>query len=185
MASNIKVANRYANSLIGNAIEKQNLDKVYEDMQLLLGSFDVSRELKRAIESPVIRPEVKLSIIDELFKNRMDKDSLNFIHFVIEKRRENVLYEIAKRFLELRDEHLGIVNIDVKTAFEFVDEQKQKLKEKFEYILSKKAMLRFRVDETLIGGFIAQVGDTVFDASLKHQLELLKKEFVRGGLSLN
>ena len=99
--------------------------------------------------------------------------------------REKTLYSVAKRFVDLRNEHLGIVELLVRTAFELNDDQKEVLKVRFEKILNKKTIMIFKVDNNLVGGFIAQVGDTVYDASMKHQLELLKKEFVQGGLSLN
>ncbi len=180
-----KVSNRYALSLIGIALEKKMLDTIYNDVKLIISAFNESDELQRVIESPVIRPELKISILDEIFSQKVDKETINFIHFTIEKRREEILYSVAKRFVELRNEHLGIVEIVVRTAFEFSDDQKVILKERFEKILNKKAILNFKVDNNLIGGFIAQVGDTVYDASMKHQLELLKKEFIQGGLSLN
>jgi len=181
----MKVSNRYATSLLETSLEKNSLDQTYDDMKTFVDLLDVSDELKRAIESPIIKPNVKISIVDEVLKKRISDDSLKFIRFVITKRREEILYEIAKRFLELRDEHLGIVNIDVKTAFKFTDEQKKQLKEKFKTILNKTVIIKYEVDKNIIGGFVAQVGDTVYDASVLHQLELLKKEFMQGGLSLN
>jgi len=180
-----KIANRYAYSLLENALDKNNLDKVYEDISLLINTFNSSDELKRTVESPVIKPELKKSILDEIFSKHLDKDTINFIHFIVNKKREDVLYAIAERFIELRNEHLGIVELDVKTAYVFSDDQKQVLKKKFEKMLRKKINLNFIIDKNLIGGFVAQVNDTVYDASLKHQLELLKKEFKQGGLSLN
>jgi F-type H+-transporting ATPase subunit delta len=180
-----KVAHRYALSLLEIALEKDILDNIYTDVRLLIETFDKSDELIRAIDSPVIKPAVKISILDELFSQKVDKETLNFLHFIINKRRETILYAVAKRFVELRNVHLGIVELTVRTAFEFTNDQKTNLKERFEKILNKKSILNFKVDQSLIGGFIAQVGDTVFDASLKHQLELLQKEFVQGGLSLN
>jgi F-type H+-transporting ATPase subunit delta len=161
------------------------LDTVYNDVKLLISAFNDSDELQRVVESPVVRPELKISILDEIFSGKIDKETTNFIHFIIEKRREEILYSVAEKFIELRNEHLGIVELVVKTAFELNDEQKVVLKERFEKILNKKTTLNFKINNNLIGGFIAQVGDTVYDASMKHQLELLKKEFVQGGLSLN
>jgi len=180
-----KVSNRYALSLLSIALEKNMLDTVYNDVNLLINTFNESDELQRVVESPVVRPEIKNSILGEIFSQKMDKETLNFINFIIKKRREEILYSVAKRFVELRNEHLGIVELLVRTAFELTDDQKEILKERFEKILSKKAIMNFKVDNNLIGGFIAQVGDTVYDASMKHQLELLKKEFIQGGLSLN
>jgi len=180
-----KVSNRYALSLLSIALEKNMLDTVYNDVNLLINTFNESDELQRVIESPVIRPEMKISILGEIFSRKIDKETLGFIHFIIEKRREEILYSVAKRFTELRNEHLGIVELLVRTAFELNDDQKKILKKRFEKILNKKTIMNFKVDNNLIGGFIAQVGDTVYDASMKHQLELLKKEFIQGGLSLN
>ena len=181
----LKVSNRYALSLLSIALEKDKLDTVYNDAKLLIKAFDESDELQRVVESPVVRPEVKISILDEIFSGKIDKETINFIHFIIQKRREEILYSVAKRFVDLRNEHLGIVELLVRTAFELNDDQKEVLKVRFEKILNKKAIMIFKVDNNLVGGFIAQVGDTVYDASMKHQLELLKKEFVQGGLSLN
>jgi F-type H+-transporting ATPase subunit delta len=161
------------------------LDTVYNDVKILIDSFNESDELQRVVESPVVRPEVKISILDEIFSQKIDKETINFIRFIIKKRREKILYSVAKRFIELRNEHLGIVELFVLTAFEINDDQKDLLKEKFEKILNKRTIMNYKINSNLIGGFVAQVGDTVYDASMKHQLELLKKEFIQGGISLN
>lgn len=181
----LKVSNRYALSLLNIALEKNMLDTVYKDIKILIDAFDGSKELQRVVESPVIRPDMKLTILGEIFSKKIDKETLNFIHFILQKRREVILYSVAKRFIDLRNEHLGIVELLVRTAFELNEGQKKILKERFEKILDKKTVMNFKVDKDLIGGFVARVDDTVYDASLKHQLELLKKEFIQGGLSLN
>lgn len=183
--SDSKVAYRYASSLLETAIEKDILEKVFKDMKLLVESMDVSGELSRTIESPVIKPELKYSILNEIFSKKMNKESLKFIHFVIDKNREEVLYSIAEKFINLRNERHGIVELDVKTAFKFDDDQKKSLIKKFEKVLKKTVNINLEIDDSIIGGFVAQVGDTVYDASLKHQLEQLKKEFGQGNISLN
>jgi F-type H+-transporting ATPase subunit delta len=180
-----KVANRYASSLLENTLEKNTLDKVYKDLKLLIESFDKSAELRRTIESPVIKPVVKFSILKEIFSKKIDLETINFFQFVIDKNREDVLYLIAQRFINLRNKHLGIVELDVKTAFKLDEVQKQSIKSRFEKALKKTVNLNLETDESIIGGFIAKVGDTVYDASLQHQLDLLKKEFGQGSISLN
>lgn len=180
-----KVLNRYAISLLEIALEKNNLDIVYNDIKLLINTFDKSSDLKRVVESPVIKPDVKISILNEIFSKQLNKDTLDFVHFIVNKRREEILYPVAKRFIELRNEYLGIVELKVSTAFILNDAEITDLKNKFETILNKKVTTKFTVDNNLIGGFVARVGDTVYNASVKHQLSLLKKEFTHGGLSLN
>ncbi|NUM61278.1 MAG: F0F1 ATP synthase subunit delta, partial [Ignavibacteriaceae bacterium] len=86
---------------------------------------------------------------------------------------------------ELRDDHLGIANVFITSATDFSTEQKNVLEAKLEKILDKKVRLNFKTDLNLVGGFIAKVNDTLYDASIKHQLELLKKQFLTGDISLN
>ena len=182
---NLKVSHRYATSLIETAIEKNKLDKISSDMILLLDALNDNKGLQLMLESPVVRPEIKSNILKEIFSSKFDSDSLNFLNFVIEKKRENLLDSIAARFLELRDDHLGIVSVTVTTAFKFAEDQIEKLQKKLEEILGKKVRLNLVVDESLIGGFIAKAGDTMYDASVSHQLEILKKQFLISGFSLN
>lgn len=181
----LKVSHRYATSLIETAIEKNKLDKISSDMILLLDALQDNRALQLMLENPVIRPEIKSSILKEIFSSKFDSDSINFLNFVIQKKRERLLDSIAARFLELRDDHLGIAAVTVTTAFKFEDDQIEMLQNKLEEILGKKIRLNIVVDESLVGGFIAKTGDTMYDASVRHQLELLKKQFLVSGFSLN
>jgi F-type H+-transporting ATPase subunit delta len=85
----------------------------------------------------------------------------------------------------LKDEHIGEAQVSVKTVYEFSEEQKRVLTEYLEKTLDKKVRLTFTIDEDLIGGFVAKAGDTLFDASLQHQLELLKNQLLYGSISKN
>ena len=183
--ANLKVSHRYATSLIETAIEKNKLDKISSDMILLLDALNDNKALQLMLNNPVIRPEIKGNILKEIFSSKFDSESLNFLNFVIEKKRENLLDSIAARFLELRDDYLGIVSVTVSVAFTLAEDQIEILQKKLEEILGKKIRLNLVVDESLVGGFIAKAGDTMYDASVRHQLELLKKQFLVSGFSLN
>jgi F-type H+-transporting ATPase subunit delta len=180
-----KVSSRYASSLIDLASEKNSLEETSKDMELVYSAIKSSNELNKLLHSPVIKSEIKKSILNEIFKDKISKDSLSFIEFVVNKNREDLLDSIVEKFLEMRDVKLGLVRVEVKTSFEFTNEQKEKLKQRLEKILNKKALLNFMIDSSVIGGFVAKVGDTVYDASVKHQLELLRKEFLHGSVQLN
>ncbi|MHB8338571.1 MAG: ATP synthase F1 subunit delta [Ignavibacteriaceae bacterium] len=183
--SEYKVSVRYATSLLDTAIEKNIVETVSRDVELIHSAIDSSRQLQSALSNPVVKPNVKLSVLEEIFKSKIGDETMNFLKFLVEKNRENLLNSIASIYLELRDKYLGIVNVNVRTAVKFTDEQISQLKSNFEKYLNKKVKINFSIDPSTIGGFIAQVGDTVFDASLSHQLELLKKQFLKGGVSLN
>ncbi len=180
-----KVSMRYATSLLDLAVESNKMDVISGDIELISETMDKAPALARALDNPVIRPEIKTSILDEVFKADIDPETMHFVRFLVKKGRENLLREIAKKYLQLRDEKLGIVNVDVKTAFELTEEQKTELKMKIETMLNKKARLRLKIEPEVVGGFIAQINDTVYDASVRHQLDTLKQQLLSSSAALN
>jgi len=176
-----KVSYRYASSLLGLAVEKKILDAVSEDVEMVRSAIEKNAMLRNLLESPVIKPHSKASIMDEIL-SKAHPETKKFVRFVIDKNREDLLFGITSVFLRLRDEYIGFVNVSIKTAYEFNDEQKKRLKEKLESLLNKKVGFNFEIDKSLVGGFIAQVNDTVYDASLKHQLDLLRTQLLEGGI---
>ena len=184
MASS-KVAIRYAQSFLDTSIEKNILAKVADDFEVIADAFSKSNDLVKAIKSPIVKGETKKIILSEVFSNVISKDSLDFINFVISKSREDILPEILEKFDSLKDEHTGFVKVDVTTAFDLTSEQRNQLQQKFETYLKKKTRVTFKVDQNIIGGFVAKVGDTVYNASMLHQLGLLKKQLLQVSISLN
>lgn len=182
---NSKVSFRYANSLLENSVEKKNLETVSEDIEFVNKVLNSSKELKHMLQSPVIKPQIKSTVLSQVFEKKISSDAMNFLMFIIDKSREYFLEDILAKFIELKNEHLGILNVEVTTAVEFSEEQKEELKKTFESKFSKKIIFQFKIDNSVIGGFIARVADTLYDASIRHQLEILKKQFLQGSASLN
>lgn len=180
-----KVANRYADSFLANVIEKEVIVEVTSDVELIINSINSSEELQRFLSSPIIKTELKKSIIKEIFADKISSHTLKFLEFVVDKKREDVLLQILEKFVELKDDYLGIVRLNVQSAFELSEELKEVLLKKFESIFKKKVEANFSKDSNLIGGFVVRYRDTVYDASIKHQLEKLKQNLISGSLSLN
>lgn len=183
--SDLNIANRYATALADLAEEKKSFDTIASDIELVYNTLKASRDLRTMLDSPVIKHEIKLSVLKEIFTSRISKDSLNFLEFIIDKQRENLLFQIMQRFLRMRDERMGIVNAEVTSSVELPDDQKIKLEQKLEKFTGKKVKISFSLDKELIGGFTVRINDTIIDASLKHQLEILKEQFLKGNNSLN
>lgn len=180
-----KIAKRYADSFLANAIEKGILAEITTDVNILIKSIDSSEEFKRFLDSPVIKAELKKSILKEIFANKISSHSLKFLEFIVDKKREDILSQILEKFVELKNDYLGIVRLDVKSAFPLSDNIKEILLKKFETIFNKKIEADFVQDHNLLGGFVVRYRDTVYDASIKHQLEKLRQNLISGSLSLN
>ena len=80
-----KVAIRYASSFLGTAIEKNILGRVSEDFELIYNSLIKSKELRRAIDSPIIKNETKSSILAAIFGSKISEDTSSYLNFVILK----------------------------------------------------------------------------------------------------
>ena len=173
-----KVSARYALSLLDSAIQKNLLDTVSDDIEFISSVLKQNLNLLRMLENPVVKTEMKSSILEEIFKNKVNSETMEFVLFVVKKKREEILSSILEKFKELRDLKLGFVNVNVLVASEFSDSQRNELQNKLQNVLKKKVRMSYKVDEKILGGFIVQAGDTVFNASVKHQLDLLKKHFV-------
>ncbi|MBT8386666.1 MAG: F0F1 ATP synthase subunit delta, partial [Ignavibacteria bacterium] len=88
--TDFKVSHRYATSLLEDSVEKNKLEVITSNMILLSNTLKENTKLQLALESPVIKQEVKSSILKEIFKSVFDEDTFKFINFVIEKKRESL-----------------------------------------------------------------------------------------------
>lgn len=172
-----RISYRYANSLFQLALEKNALKKFADDAELIYNTLVGSKELRSILRNPVIKLKVKKELLESLFKDRIGSELGGFINFIVEKNREEILTEIMYEFLNLRDRKEGIIRAKVYSADTLTDELKKELESRLEKQTSKKVFPKYSVDQKLIGGFVVQIHDTVMDASVKHQLELLRKKF--------
>ncbi len=182
---NFTIATRYANALLEASEEKNTFDAVAKDMELIFNTFDSSKELRVAISNPILSEEKKINILREIFGGKVSSDSLEFLFFVVKKGRDEVMFDILKRFMELRDDKMNIVKVLITSAFELNEKQKSEIKSKLTGYLQKDVRMQYKVNPTLIGGFTVRVGDTVLDASVVHQLELLRNKFLKEEFLLN
>jgi F-type H+-transporting ATPase subunit delta len=178
-----RVARRYAEAAYGLAEEQQLGNRFAEDLALLQETMRSSREFVAFLKSPVISKDRKRSTLSELFKSRLSGFTFGFLNLLVDKGREDVLHDIVLEFFRLRDERQGLVVLDVRSATEMDENQQKTMVKRFEALTGKKVRAAFRVDRELKGGFVARVGDTVYDGSLLRQLELLRERFAEGVLN--
>jgi F-type H+-transporting ATPase subunit delta len=178
--SQIRAATRYATALLGVAVERNELDAVAGDVGFLDRAIAGSPDLSAFLRSPVINKEKKKKALREILSGRTGETMLAFVLLLASKDRESLLPEILRQFHRLRDERLGILDASARSAAEFTDEQKARLGEKIGKVTGKKVRLTVERDPSLIGGFTVQYEDTVWDASVRRQLELLRIRLVTG-----
>ncbi len=183
--SHMRVARRYALALMGSAREEKKMDRVAADMEMIDTMLGSSRELRLFFQSPVITVEKKRGVIRELFAKKVQQLTLDFLFLLVDKRREDVLHDIVKQFMTLRDEDLGIISVEIRTVIPCTGSQEKTLVKKIEEFSGKKVRATFSLDKAIQGGFVARAGDTVIDGSVRRQFELLRDRFVMGAYERN
>ncbi|MDD4213299.1 MAG: ATP synthase F1 subunit delta, partial [Bacteroidales bacterium] len=136
-----------------------------------------SRDFMRIMQSPVINVSKKNTIFRAIFAEKLDSLSFAFLEFLTKKKREIILAEIAKEYSELYDESKNIKRAVFQTAV-FPD---QGLITRVKEILSKQLAanveIKNEIKPDLVGGFVLKVGDKQYDASVKRNINRLKKEY--------
>ncbi len=178
--SNTRAAHRYALALIEAASEASSLDAVSGDLDLLGRLIASSPDFRAFLRSPIVTNEKKKQILTEILKNKINTLTLQFLLMTAAKNREGLLPEIIRQFTLLRDERLGILNVAVQSAVAMTGEQEKTLSRQLAKVTGKKIRMTSVIDKSLRGGFTVQYDDTVWDASVRRQLENLRLRFAAG-----
>lgn len=177
------VARRYAQALYEQADENGEVDAIDEDVRAVQQSLEDSRELTLLFERPIVQRAKKRTVVEELFEGRVEPLTLRFLKLLIKKKRDALVSDVMRTYRALRDEQRGVVTARVRTALPLDDTEREKLKSELENLTGQTVRLETRQDESLIGGVVVRIGDTVYDGSARHQLESLHDRMEEQALS--
>lgn len=173
----IKVASRYAKSLLGIAIQENKLEELHNDMQLINTVCDENRELVLLLKSPIVRSDKKAVVLKEVFGKYISEISNAFIAIILNKKREGLLSDITKAFIDVYKVHKNITTATVTSAVKLSKAQKDAVIKSLNNQGKENVDLIEVVNEELIGGIILRVGDKQVDESIKRKLMNLEMEF--------
>ena len=170
------VASRYGRAL-ADVVVSSNADsaQVLSGLRQVEQLIESSDELRNMLLTPAVSPARKRAVMKRLMDPMGLPDKVrNFVYVVIDHRRAHEFKHIVDAFEQLLDERLGFVAADVRSATELNDSQRQAIEAQVSRLAGKKAKLKFSTDPALIGGVVARVGSTVYDGSVRGQLDRLK-----------
>ena len=175
-----KVAQRYAKALFDISVETNQLEVVKSDLDKIAGLKN--SELDMFLSSPVIKPENKTAVFESIFSKHVSKLTVSFFKLVFSKGRSIAIAEIMEVFLGMYRKSMGIQVVEMTTAVPISLELKQSILKSLNDINmlnDKKIELKEKLDESIIGGMVLQIEDKLFDASIKHDLQHIKRQFVK------
>ena len=176
----IRIATRYAKSLIQLAIEQGKLEQVNADMNSL-GAAVKNRDLYLFLKSPIIHADKKNAALDAIFKDSLDVLTMSYLKLLVNKGREPYLPEIAAEFAVQYKNLKKITTITVIAAETLSDAVLDDLKKKLlaSGVTSENLEILTKQDPELIGGFVLEFDNKRYDASVAHKLDELKSQFTK------
>lgn len=175
--SQIQIAQRYAKSLIELSVELSVFEAVNSDIKTL-AAVCKHPEFLAMLNSPIVNADKKHAIINSLFDGKFQDLSLKFIQLLITKARESALPAICIAFEEQYKAIKKIRSAVVTTAVELNESELEEIRQKFSFWLKEEETMELiqKLDQKLIGGFIFEMGDRSYNASIKRQMDELKEE---------
>jgi F-type H+-transporting ATPase subunit delta len=172
------IATRYANALAdvvtAGASPVRPADAVAE-LQYFAAALAASVELRNALSTPAVPVGRKRAVIGQIAGIlKLSAITRNFLFILVDHRRIAAMPEIVQSFELVVDERLGFARADVSSARELTEAQRTAVTAGLERLTGKRLRARFAPDSTLIGGLVARIGSTVYDGSLRGQLQSLR-----------
>jgi F-type H+-transporting ATPase subunit delta len=174
-------ARRYAKALFSLAREENRLSEVREELaqlgKLIAGNSELRAVLFQPLHPVSERRAVLRALGDTLGASPLLR---NFQSFLVEQRRLVDWLEIEKEYGRLADAAAGLTHARVTSASPLSQAQRERLQRALEGKSGGRVQLELEIDPTLVGGVVAQVGDLVYDGSLRTQLRQLRASLARG-----
>lgn len=172
-----RAAIRYAKAVLSLSRDNGSVDAVLNDMKSVTATLEGSKELRNALNSPIIKSDDKRAVLRQVFVDGTS-ETLRLIDVLVDNSRANLLGGVASSFITEYNKSHNIKAATVTTAVALSPELEAKVLAKVtELTGSTNVTLTNEIDESIIGGFVLRVGDTQYNASIASQLSKLKREF--------
>ncbi|MCZ7555300.1 MAG: ATP synthase F1 subunit delta [Bacteroidia bacterium] len=175
-----RAASRYALAILDARPDDVSLETLLRDLQDVRASVHASRELEMFFLSPIISRQHKHDAVKGLFEGRISAYTLGALLLLVEKSREDLLVEIIEAVFTLHREREGIIRSRITSAVDLPEEQRVRIAEALQKVSGKKVETEYVTDPDIMAGLVVRLGDTVYDGSVRRQLQRLRARFISG-----
>ncbi len=176
------VVGTYARAFADVVMTQSNLldpARMLQELHGIEALLQESDPLRRVLENPSIPGDRKRAVLDAItMRQGTTRQVRNFIAVLIDHRRLPLFSEILKQLEQELDDRQGFAEAQVSTARQLSDPEKQMLEAEIARLTGKKVRARYEQDASLLGGAVVQVGSTIYDGSVKGQLENIREQLV-------
>lgn len=172
----ISSGKRYAQAAFKIALERNELESWQKGLEKI-ANLNKEEEFMAILQDPRIPFEVKKSILQKQL-GEINPLVFQLGLLLIEKGLLRIGHNVLQNFNKFLDAYNGVERAEVITAFVLGDEEREEISRRLAEIVNRKVLIDVQVDPTIIGGFIARIGDKLIDGSIRQRLEALKKNLV-------
>lgn len=174
------VANRYARAFAEVVVDRRmDPEKTIRELEAMADLVRSSAELRNVLRNPAVKHPQKLKLLDAIIARLGGSRELrNFIAVLIDHHRIRQMHEIAERFKHELNQRLGIAETQVSSARELTPEEKQSLERELHTITGKVVKATYSHDQGLLGGVLVRIGSTIYDGSVRGQLQRIREQIV-------
>lgn len=176
------VAREYAETLFTLAGRHEGLDAYGRGIDLVTGLLDQNPDLRLFLETPRIDAEAKKGLVRKVFQGEVPPQLMNFLLLAIDKRRQRLLPQIAQHFRALVDEKEGRAHVEVTVARPLDDATLGVLASRLSELLGVTAVPHVKVRPEILGGVVVRTGDTIYDGSVRKQLDGMRRRLLKAPL---
>ena len=171
------VTNTYARAFADVVFERKlDATKELAEAQSLASLVAGSKDLREVWEAPSIPAEQKRKLLDAVVaREKFSRETRNFVAVLIDNRRIGALGPIVAQFEQELNQRLGFADAEITSARALGDAERHNLEAEIEKLTGKKVRARYAQDASILGGAVVRVGSTIYDGSVKGQLERIKE----------
>jgi F-type H+-transporting ATPase subunit delta len=176
----LAVVRRYVRVLFHTAQQGGTgvVEQIESDLRVVDQVMRQVPRLPQALHAPTIPVDRKLQILDRAFGDRVSGLTLRFLRLAVDRRRERILAHVYPEFLRLSNELRNLVPVEVYSAEPLTDEERERLIAALRKRTGKQIQLNVSVDESLLGGMLVRMGDTILDGSVRTRLAQLRRQLL-------
>jgi F-type H+-transporting ATPase subunit delta len=171
------VTNTYARAFADVVFDgRLDAGRTLQEAQALAELVAGSKMLREVWETPSIAAEQKRAVLDAIVgRESISRPVRNFVAVLIDHRRVAFLGPIVKQFEQELNLRMGFAEAEITSARPLGDSERRALEAEVEKLIGKKVRARYTQDPAVLGGAIVKVGSTIYDGSIKGQLERIKE----------
>lgn len=173
MISNI--SKRYARAFFDIAQEEKKIEQYYTELKQFSSIMMKDKGLSQFLANPVFEQGAKKEVVEKIISRlKLSAMTVNFLKLLVDKKRIDLLPDVESCYRQLMDEALKKVRVHIKTAFLLSDDLRGFIGASLEKSTGKQVEMTVEHDPTLLGGVVIGVGDTLYDGSIKNQLNSMR-----------